>query len=73
MKYSEYILEVDDLEDLDVDSLIIKFDNTDFIAYIIDKIKRRKVQIIRCPGCYPIYQNNQLGHVGPYGCLGDYF
>ena len=26
----------------------------------------------KCPGCYPIFQPNQLGHVGPNGCLGDY-
>jgi hypothetical protein len=25
-----------------------------------------------CPGCYPIYQQNQLGHVGPDGCLGNF-
>lgn len=25
----------------------------------------------KCPGCYPIFQENQLGHVGPHGCLGD--
>ena len=24
-----------------------------------------------CPGCYPTYQANQLGHMGPNGCLGD--
>jgi Zinc finger, C3HC4 type (RING finger) len=23
----------------------------------------------RCPGCYPILQDNQLGHMGPGGCL----
>jgi len=26
-----------------------------------------------CPGCFPVFQNNQLGHIGKYGCLGpDY-
>jgi len=24
-----------------------------------------------CPGCYPIYQANQLAHIGPNGCLGS--
>jgi len=24
-----------------------------------------------CPGCYPYFQANQLGHIGKYGCLGD--
>jgi hypothetical protein len=26
-----------------------------------------------CPGCFPIFQENQLGHYGPNGCLGDEF
>lgn len=26
----------------------------------------------KCPGCYPIFQANQLGHMGHNGCLGDY-
>jgi hypothetical protein len=38
----------------------IKYDN---IKYKINN---------KCPGCYPIFQQNQLGHVGPNGCLGDY-
>lgn len=25
-----------------------------------------------CPGCYPVFQDNQEGHIGPNGCLGDY-
>ena len=24
-----------------------------------------------CSGCFPIFQPNQLGHVGLYGCLSD--
>ena len=27
----------------------------------------------QCPGCYPIFQQNQLGHVGQNGCLGDFY
>ncbi len=30
--------------------------------------KRKRV----CPGCEPNFQPNQLAHIGPYGCLGDY-
>lgn len=29
--------------------------------------------INKCPGCYPIFQQNQLGHVGQNGCLGDFY
>ena len=34
-------------------------------------IKKRKIEKSKCPGCYPIFQENQLGHIGPNGCLGD--
>ena len=33
--------------------------------------KRVKIEIPKCPGCYPVFQENQLGHIGPDGCLGD--
>jgi gamma-glutamylcyclotransferase (GGCT)/AIG2-like uncharacterized protein YtfP len=33
--------------------------------------KRVKIEIPKCPGCYPVFQPNQLGHIGPNGCLGD--
>ena len=36
-----------------------------------DKPKKKKSKKMKCPGCYPIFQENQLGHIGPYGCLGD--
>jgi len=26
----------------------------------------------KCPGCFPIYQANQEGHMGSDGCLGDF-
>ena len=26
-----------------------------------------------CPGCLPRFQENQLAHYGPNGCLGDEF
>jgi hypothetical protein len=29
-------------------------------------------KISNCPGCFPHYQPNQLAHVGPSGCLGDW-
>jgi hypothetical protein len=32
--------------------------------------KVEKIQKPKCPGCYPIFQENQLGHIGPNGCLG---
>ncbi len=25
----------------------------------------------KCPGCWPIFQPNQLAHIGPFGCVGD--
>jgi len=45
-------------------------------TYIPDNIneqpnKRIKIEIPKCPGCYPVFQPNQLGHIGPDGCLGD--
>ena len=35
------------------------------------KKRIKKTDIPKCPGCYPIFQLNQLGHIGPNGCLGD--
>jgi len=32
--------------------------------------KEKKVRF-QCPGCFPIFQENQLGHIGPHGCLGN--
>jgi len=34
-------------------------------------IKKRKIKKSKCPGCYPRFQENQLGHIGHNGCLGD--
>jgi len=28
-------------------------------------------RINRCPGCFPRFQENQMGHMGPWGCLGE--
>ena len=33
----------------------------------------KKIKLNRCKGCYPIFQPNQEGHIGEYGCLGDYY
>ena len=33
--------------------------------------KEKKVRF-QCPGCFPIFQENQLGHIGPHGCIGNY-
>ena len=33
----------------------------------------KKIKLNRCKGCYPIFQENQEGHIGEYGCLGDYY
>lgn len=70
IKYSEYILEIiiDDYEFRDK----IEYDDTEYIVYVINLYKRRKFEIKRCPGCFPVFQFNQLGHIGKYGCLGDY-
>ena len=35
--------------------------------------KRIKIEIPKCPGCYPVFQDNQEGHIGPNGCLGDLY
>lgn len=35
--------------------------------------KERKDKFRKCPGCYPYFQENQLGHIGPNGCLGNDF
>jgi hypothetical protein len=36
--------------------------------YIVHKYKNNSNH---CSGCYPIFQPNQMAHVGPNGCLGD--
>ena len=53
---------VEDSQDKEIDKkeIVIKSD---------DKIISKPV----CPGCFPIFQENQLGHYGPNGCLGDEF
>jgi len=35
-----------------------------------DRSKRKRENM--CPGCEPIFQPNQLAHIGSNGCLGDY-
>jgi len=47
---------------------ISKLHNTDYIIKIIHS-KRRKLP--KCNGCYPVFQCNQLGHMGYNGCLED--
>tara|TARA_A100001035_G_C27785614_1_gene504183 strand:+ start:1463 stop:1975 length:513 start_codon:yes stop_codon:yes gene_type:complete len=42
--------------------------HTSFNKY---KKNKKKYKKNKCPGCYPIFQPNQLAHIGPYGCLGD--
>jgi hypothetical protein len=32
---------------------------------------KKRYKKTKCPGCYPVFQPNQLGHIGPNGCLGD--
>jgi len=31
----------------------------------------KKIKLNKCKGCYPIFQPNQEGHIGEYGCLGE--
>ena len=33
----------------------------------------KKIKLNKCKGCYMIFQSNQEGHIGEYGCLGDYY
>ena len=33
----------------------------------------KKIKLNRCKGCYPVFQPNQEGHIGEYGCLEDYY
>ena len=32
----------------------------------------KKIKKSKCSGCFPDYQPNQLAHIGPNGCLGDW-
>jgi hypothetical protein len=66
---------------------ILDYKDNDYLILILDNEKRRKQEKFdssliseiketiknTCPGCYPIFQQNQLGHVGLNGCLGDYY
>jgi hypothetical protein len=68
IKYSEYCLFNNDINDIyskerENNILIL---NVNYIIQIIDS-KRRKLP--KCCGCYPVFQNNQDGHMGFHGCL----
>jgi hypothetical protein len=66
---------------------ILDYEENDYLILILDNEKRRKQEKIdissiseiksiiknTCTGCYPIFQQNQLGHIGPGGCLGDFY
>ncbi len=49
---------------------IISHDDTNYHSFIMSNNKRMKVS--KCPGCFPIFQENQEGHIGIYGCLEIY-
>ena len=38
---------------------------------IIEKKNKIEKKIKYCQGCFPIFQPNQLAHIGHNGCLGD--
>jgi hypothetical protein len=71
INYDSTVKSVDNIkENNSSDSCIITIDSFD------DEddqkiIKKRKIKKSKCPGCYPIFQENQLGHIGLNGCLGD--
>lgn len=48
----------------------IQITSTDILVPIMDD--EEKEEETKCPGCYPIFQPNQLAHIGPCGCLGEY-
>ena len=48
----------------------IQIISTDILVPIMDD--EEKEEEYKCPGCDPIFQPNQLGHIGPCGCLGEY-
>jgi hypothetical protein len=58
---------IDDNELIDVEELV-------YVKELINNNeppnkKFKKNDQIECPGCYPVYQFNQIGHTGIYGCL----
>ena len=42
--------------------------NIDYIIKMNDSKRRR---LPKCNGCYPVFQCNQIGHIGYHGCLED--
>ena len=72
IKYSEYCIicnvnTYNEIYNKDREENILYL-NTDYIVYFNDS-KRQK--IAKCNGCYPIFQCNQIGHIGYHGCLED--
>ena len=55
------------------------FREDELINNSVDKLSEpplmpnKKIKLNKCKGCYPIFQPNQEGHIGEYGCLGDYY
>ncbi len=60
----------DDDDDDDDDESDISIQNNENQNIIENNNKRKRKNI--CPGCGPVFQPNQLAHIGPNGCLGDY-
>ena len=60
----------------DINNKLIKiidiksYNDTNYLSFFMSNNK--KMRINKCNGCYPVFQENQEGHIGEYGCLGDY-
>lgn len=46
------------------------YDDINYVSFIMSNNK--KMRIDKCPGCYPLFHQNQEAHIGKNGCLGDY-
>ncbi len=73
--------DVEEEEEL-LDSIFTRNSNSsdDSISNIVQSNKRPRFNNYsgdnsennKCPGCFPDFQPNQLAHIGPNGCLGEY-
>jgi hypothetical protein len=68
---NENIRKKRDINDKSIKIINIKsYNDTKYLSFFMSNNK--KMRINKCNGCYPIFQENQEGHIGEYGCLEDY-